>query len=296
MADKHKVEDFYNQVAADYHKIYEPKKMSYKNGIADYLRLQILLRLLATAEVKSLYEVGVGDGTVLTLIHKMGLQVAGCDIAPNMVETARKRFHEIGVTSPDIILADIENGISISRQLAGGKYDAMMALGVMPHVKKDHLALDNMRMMVKTGGKLYIEFRNSLFSLFTFNRHTHDFVTQRLLKDVAAPVVHRVSEELKKSCHMDKPPIRDTVRGKDGPGYDLILAKFHNPLELPELLGASGFGNVKFHWYHFHAAQPWLAEELGDVYDEESLKLEHYTGDWRGMFLCSAVLVEADAQ
>lgn len=296
MTDELKVEDYYNQVAAEYYKIYAAEKMSYKNGIGDYFRLQILLRLLSVAQVRSVYEVGVGDGTPLAMMHTMGLQVAGCDIAPNMVAAARKRFHDIGIVEPNIIQADIENSISLAPQLAGGKYDALVALGVMPHVKKDGLALDNMRAIVKSGGKLYIEFRNMLFSLFTFNRYTHEFITEELLKGIAPAVVTRVSEELKKLCHMSKPPIRGMTEGEKGPSFDMIPAKFHNPLELPDLLGASGFANVKFHWYHFHAAQPWLADELGDLFDEESIKLEHHTDDWRGMFLCSAVLVEADAK
>lgn len=296
MSNQPKVEDYYNQIAAEYHKIYEPEKMSYKTGIGDYFRLQILLRLLVAAEIRSVYEVGTGDGIPLALMYRMGLQVAGCDISPKMVEVACKRFKDIGLAEPNIILGDIENSITLAPQLAGGRYDAVVALGVMPHVKKDRLALDNMRMIVKTDGKLYIVFRNSLFSLFTFNRYTHEFVTQELLKGIAAPIVNRVSEELQKICYMDKPPIRHRAEEKNGLSYDMILGKFHNPLELPKLLSTSGFGNVKFHWYHFHAAQPWLADDLGDLYDEESIKLEHHTNDWRGMFLCSAVLVEADAK
>ncbi len=295
MSDLEKVQDYYNSVAAEYHKIYEPEKMSYKNGIGDYFRLQILLRLIAAAGVRSLFEVGVGEGTPLASMHKMGLRVAGIDITKNMVAVARKRFQDLGVNEPDICEADVEDRASMEKGLAAGKFDAVMALGVMPHVKNDKLALDNMRMMLKPGGKLYIEFRNSLFSLFTFNRYTHEFVTQTLLRGVSPKVVARVSEEVKRSCRMDKPPVRDKVEGKDAPGYDMILAKFHNPLELPALLGDSGFQNVRLHWYHFHAAQPWLADELGDIYDEESMKLESNTEDWRGLFLCSAVLVEADA-
>ncbi len=197
MCDQPKVQDYYNQVAAEYYKIYQPEKMSYKLGIDDYFRLQILLRLLEASAARSVYEVGVGDGTPLATMHRMGLRVAGCDIAINMVDRAR-RFQEMGVENPNIILADTENSTS--------------------------------------------------------------------------------------------------VEGKGGPGYDAILAKFHNPLEIPGLLRASRFGGARFHWYQFHAAPPWLAEELGDLFDAESVKLEHHTDDWRGIFLCSAVLVDADAE
>jgi 2-polyprenyl-3-methyl-5-hydroxy-6-metoxy-1,4-benzoquinol methylase len=290
------VEEYYNQVAEEYHKIYTSGQLSYKDGLGDYVRLQILLRLLSTSTVRSIYEVGVGDGTPLAFMHRMGYRTAGCDIAPAMVQVARKRFEDLGISQPDIVQADVENSLTLAPQLKDGAFDAVVALGVMPHVHKERLALDNMRMMLRPQGKLYIEFRNSLFSLFTFNRYTHEFITQELLAGVAPDVVAQVSEALQKICKMDMPPRRTSVAGKDGPGYDQILAKFHNPFEIPSLLATSGFGNVKFHWYHFHAAQPWLAEKLGDRFEKESHKMEHRPDDWRGMFLCSAVLVEADAE
>lgn len=294
MSDRPRVEDYYNQVAEDYHRIYDSDEMSYKAGIQDYFRLQILLRRIAETQIASVYEVGVGDGTPLQHMYEKGLRVAGCDIAAKMVEQARARLANAGVTNPDIIQADIQRAETLEPQ-SDREFDALVAFGVMPHIEDDKAALDNMRRLLRTGGKLYIEFRNSLFSLFTFNRYTHDFITNELLDGVAGDVRERVSDEVKYRCRMDMPPVRDRIEGKDGPGYDLILAKYHNPLELPALLAASRFANPVFHWYHFHAAQPWLAGELGARFDEESIKLEQLTNNWRGMFLCSAVMVEADA-
>ncbi len=290
------VEAYYNSMASDYFKFYQPEKLTYKHGIGDYFRLQIVLRLLARARARSVFEVGVGDGTPLQYMHMMGMSVAGCDVSPNMVETARKRLHEAGLKEPSIFKADICNGVDMAPALVREPADAVIALGVMPHVEKDLVALQNMRALVRDGGKLLIEFRNALFSLFTFNRYTHDFIVDELLAPVSMDIKAKVSERLKTFLRMDLPPIKSVAPDGVSPGYDAIRAKFHNPFEVPKLLDRAGFRNPTFHWYHFHASMPMIQNDLGDTYDAESVAMEHeLANDWRGYFLCSAVLVEADA-
>lgn len=291
-----KVEDFYDSVAQEYFKFYQPESMSYKHGIGDYFRLQIVLRRLARRKARSVFEVGVGDGTPLQYMHRMGLDVAGCDLSPNMVTIARERLREAGVEEPSIIQADICNAVELAPALMREPADSVIALGVMPHVEKDLVALRNMRALVRDDGSLLIEFRNSLFSLFTFNRYTHDFVVDELLAPVSDGVKARVSERLRSMLRMDLPPSRDIAPDGASPGYDAIRAKFHNPFEIPKLLAEAGFQNPVFHWYHFHAGMPMIQDELGDDYDTDSVALEHeMSNDWRGYFLCSAVLVEANA-
>ena len=51
--------------------------------------------------------------------------------------------------------------------LSTEKADLVVSMGVMPHVNNDLLALRNMHALIRPGGKLLIEFRNSLFFLFT---------------------------------------------------------------------------------------------------------------------------------
>ena len=291
-----RVEDYYDAVAEQYHQIYDFDDPSYKNGIADYFRLQIVLRIIAQNRCTSVFEVGVGDGTPLEQMHRMGLKVAGCDISPKMVETACQRLKDAGLDDPPIWRADVCNAVEMADAMMLEPTDVVVALGVLPHVEKDILALRNMRTLVRDGGKLLIEFRNKLFSLFTFNRFTHDFVVEELLASAGDDVRERVSETLKAMLRMDLPPVRDSVADGQGPGYDTIRAKFHNPFEIPDLLNDAGFGNPKFHWYHFHAAMPMLQDDLDKAFDQESMAMEHkLVNDWRGYFLCSACLVEADA-
>ena len=73
------------------------------------------------------------------------------------------------------------------------------------------------------------------------------------------------------------------------------MANFHNPFELVELFDEAGFENPRIHWYHYHPGLPRHEKALGWRWREEAMKLEHETSGWRGMFLCSAGVVEADA-
>ena len=189
---------------------------------------------------------------------------------------------------------DIEDSTTFARQLADGRYDAVVAAGVMPHVRNDELALRNMAMIIRPGGKALIEFRNKLFSLFTFNRYTREFILDDLLAGVSPTMREVVAEELDKRVAVDQPPVR-RASGSDGqgPGYDEILAKFHNPFELVETFARCGFGKIKLHWYHYHPVPPMIESRVGPALREAAMALEHQNS-WRGYFLCSAGVVEAE--
>jgi 2-polyprenyl-3-methyl-5-hydroxy-6-metoxy-1,4-benzoquinol methylase len=284
---------YYDAAAEGYFQQYQKDNLaSGKKYPQNYYRLQWLVQRLATSGARSVYEVGTGEGTPLATLSRMGFEVAGCDISENMVKHTRQRLKEAGADPQRVHWGDIEDSMSVADQLSRGRHDALFAFGVMPHVRNDGLVLRNMRMFVKTGGRVYIEFRNKLFSLFTFNRYTKEFILGDLLADVAADVKEAVAKELDSRVALNQPPAREDASGVS---YDLIHAKFHNPFEVPELLRENGFINCKLHWYHYHAAPPMLDKKLGKRVWEEAAKLEHRPDDWRGNFLCSAMVAEAEA-
>ena len=278
------VAQFYNTVAGDYHKNYQRENLeSLDRYPANYFRLQILVRRLITLGAKRIYEIGVGEGTPLLTMAKMGLEVAGCDISETMVERARSNFQVGGLAQDLIQWGDVEDVTTLAAQLSGGKFDAVIAAGVLPHVRSDRLMIETVKMCLKPGGIALIEFRNKLFSLFTFNRLTKEFILDDLLRDVPSAIRERVALELDNRCNTSVPPVRD--------GYDQILAKFHNPFELQELFRECGFSSVAVHWYHYHPAMPMLEADLPE-FRKAALRLEHDCS-WRGMFLCSAGVIEA---
>jgi len=288
-----KVSDYYDAVAADYHHQYQRENLhSSKEYPANYFRLQILIQRLAAAQLSSVYEVGVGEGTPLTAIAAMGLRVAGCDISESMVTRAREAFSRHGLDPNLVQWGDAEDATTLAAIAKPGTFDAAIAAGVLPHVRNDALFLNNVGMLVRSGGLVFIEFRNKLFSLFTLNRYTKEFILDELLIGVSPNVKAVVEEELNKRFATDMPPVRAVAEGGTGPGYDMILSRFHNPFELLEIFKQCGYRDMKVHWYHYHPAPPMLEGRLGDAFRRSAMQLEH-EGTWRGWFLCSAGVIEA---
>jgi 2-polyprenyl-3-methyl-5-hydroxy-6-metoxy-1,4-benzoquinol methylase len=259
---------------------------------SNYTRLEILCNRLVEFGAKRVFEVGMGEGSPLRAFGRAGMEVCGCDLSEPMVVATRERLKKAGVNAPILFVGDIEDAKSLTPALERGKYDAIIASGVLPHIQKEKAFFENIRMMLRPGGRIFIEFRNKLFSLFTLNRYTKEFVLDDLLAGVSADVKDAVAAELDRRLATNFPPVRGH-HDPDRPGYDDILAKFHNPLELEAQVASHGFRSLGFHWYHYHAAPPMIADKLGKAFDRESLRLEHEAG-WRGMFLCSAGIIEAE--
>jgi 2-polyprenyl-3-methyl-5-hydroxy-6-metoxy-1,4-benzoquinol methylase len=288
------VSDHYNAAAAGYHEQYQRDLLySRPRYPGNYFRLQLLLNAFVEKQIRRVVEVGVGEGTPLLTLAQAGLDVWGFDIAEKMVEQARATVAKAGIGSERIIWGDIQDPITYASLLKHGPFDGLMAMGVMPHVENDDLVIGNMATLVRPGGSVFIEFRNKLFSLFTFNRYTFDFIMDDLLCGVSQEVRDMMATELQQHLRMDLPPARRTDPGTDQPDYDAILSRFHNPLEVPALFARHGFTDLKLLWYHYHPAMPRLEGTLGTTFRKEAVRLEHEASGWRGMFLCSAFVVEA---
>jgi len=290
------VSDHYDAAAANYHKQYEEETLRdlTQEYPANYFRLKLLLKSFKENSIKRTIEVGVGEGTPLSTLAKEGIEVSGFDISHAMVKRAKESIAATGQNPDNIIWGDIQDRTSYQPLLSGGLFDGLMAMGVMPHVEDDDLCLRNMKDMVKPNGMVFIEFRNSLFSLFTFNRYTHEFIMDELLSGVSGEVKNTVDGFLRSKLEMSLPIQRDVI--DDDPntvGYDAILSKFHNPLTIIKKFEELGFIDAELLWYHFHPAMPHLSAVNESQYREDAIHLESFSNDWRGMFLCSAFVVQA---
>ena len=289
------VQAHYEAAAKDYHLQYDRERLtdlSVKYP-ANYFRLQLLMNSFAKKGLKRVIEVGVGEGTPLATVGKAGLDVWGFDLSEEMVGKAKQSMERHGLNADQIFLGDIQDPATYAHAVGGEPFDGLMAMGVMPHIEDEDRALDNMASLLRPGGSVFIEFRNTLFSLFTFNRHTKDFILNDLLKGVDPGVKANVEQDLDSRLRMDMPPVRSKIEGTDAPGYDAILSKFHNPLEVPDLFEQNGFEDIQLLWYHYHPAMPYLTEKDPKAFRSEAIRLEKESPDWRGIFLCSAFVVEA---
>ena len=286
------VASHYDGSASTYADQYDEKKIwTNEEYPANFFRLKLVRKLLTDAGVKSLYEHGVGDATPLVTIAGDGIRVAGNDVSPEMIKFARTNLINHGLDPGAVNLLDVQSqdAINAERERAG-EFEAVMALGVIPHVEDDGWFVASMDKFMAPGGRMLLQFRNSMFSMFTFNRLTKEFVMDELLPDVPASVRLAVETDLDQRLAVDKPPKRTRPTGD---GYDEILSRFHNPFELSEIVKSFGYKEIQFHWYNYHPAYPMLSGEIDPkVYRQAQIDLEGDTS-WRGMFLCSAGLIEA---
>lgn len=240
------------------------------------------LNVLHNRGAKRLLEVGVGNGNAISIFSGAGLDFFGIDNKPEMVTKSKGVMTKFGLNEKDVIWGDIEDSISLSPVRNTGGFDGLVAMGVLPHVTYERAALENMWHLLKPGGTVFVECRNKLFSLVTFNRFTYEFILEDLLGDVDPAVRDASAEFLKGRVDVDMPPRPS--------GH---AATQHNPLTIDRVFAEAGFTNISVVPFHYHAAIPRLEKPLAGPFRRESIKLENEPSDWRGLFLCSAFLVEA---
>ena len=274
---KTSVRSHYDAVANHYHEQYQREKLydTSRYYPANYFRLQLLLNSFITKRVKRVIEVGVGEGTPLATLGKASIDVWGFDISQEMVTKSKQTMQENDMNPDHIFWGDVQDRTTYVEALKDGLFDGLMAMGVMPHVENDDMVIKNMATMIRPGGSVFIEFRNKLFSLFTFNRYTVDFILNDLLRDVSREVKAMVAKDLESRLRIDLPPRQDTIAESDAPGYDAILSKFHNPFEVVELFKKHDFEDIQLLWYHYHPAMPYLEEQLPELFRKEAISLEH---------------------
>ena len=287
------VKKHYDGSAPTYHEQYDPDLLwANAEYPANLFRLQLVARLLKAAGARSVYELGTGEATPMIKLHRaLGIDVAGSDLSPEMVRLGKENLERHGLDAGLLSLVDAQDEAAVRAERSlRGESDAVIALGVIPHVTDDAAFVRSMSLFCRPGGTLLLQFRNSMFSMFTFNRLTKEFILDELMAPVPQEFKDAVAADLDNRLAVDLPPVR---RRDDGHGYDEVLSRFHNPFELADVVRAEGYTDVRFHWYNYHPTYPMLRGQFEDrAYREAQMALEQ-EGTWRGMFLCSSGVIEA---
>lgn len=249
---------------------------------ANHFAFQVILPALADLSARRVLEVGIGDGNAIPLLAGAGFDLAGFDIDPHRVERSRARIQEYGIPGDAVTWGDIEDATTYATVKAEAGFDGLVALGVLPHVHREETTLRNMRALVRPGGQVFVECRNKLFSLVTFNRYTYEFFMDDLFAESPEAIRDALGEFLSARLDVNTPP--------PSAGH---AATFHNPLEVPSLFTAAGFEDVHIIPFHYHAAMPLLEKGNPQAFRDGSLAMENDPSGWRGLFLCSAFLVKA---
>lgn len=284
----------YDGSAPSYHEQYDPD-LIWANAEypANFFRLQKVIDVLRSRGVTSAYELGAGEASpIIRVREELGIEVRASDLSPEMVRLGKDNLERHGMDRDWLSQVDINDREAVRAEADRvGQFDAVLALGVIPHVEDDDWFVEAMSMFVKPGGTLVLQFRNSMFSMFTFNRLTKEFILDDLMAPIPEAFRDAVAADLDGRLAVDKPPKREW--DKDAPAYDEILARFHNPFELSEVVKRHGFFDLSFGWYNYHPTYPMIAGQFdAKKYREAQIALES-DDSWRGMFLCSAGMIYA---
>lgn len=272
--------DAQSVTADQYERLWDPEL---EGGYpANHFAFRQVLNVLHDEGAQRMVEIGVGQGRAIPIFTAAGIEMYGVDNDTDMVEMSAAVMAQAGLPSDRMFWGDIEDSVSLSGIRRHGPFDALLAMGVLPHIDYEKVALENMRHLVKPGGTVFVECRNKLFSLVTFNRFTYEFIMDDLLAGVTGAAREAASNFLKTRVDVDVPP-KPTGHA----------AKYHNPLDVHEVFEAAGFDKVRIRPFHYHASMPRFEKELGAAFRAESIALENEPSDWRGLFLCSAFVVEA---
>jgi SAM-dependent methyltransferase len=282
--EKENVLKYYDQEAQDYNLMY---KEGYQNYPANLIRLNMVTELLKKKKVKTILDIGCGTCIPMIRFLNEGFQVKGFDFSKKMIENGKKELEKAG-HDPDLIFyADLEK----NKNLPDEKFDAILALGVFPHISDENKALSSMRERLKYQGLVFIEFRNDLFAAYTLNKYSLDFFLNRVIDLSSLPdnTSEDVKEFYQERLKVDKPLMKE----KNKLFYTDVLAKFRNPLSIEEeLFKPNGFEVVNLHFYHYHSLPPVFENKYPDLFRDLSLKMEK-PNDWRGYLMASAYVVEA---
>jgi len=249
---------------------------------ANTYALEYLVEACAAAGLTRLVEVGVGHGTAIDVLTRAGLDITGFDRDPAMVETSRQAMAAAGLDPDRASLGDIEDPATYRAVADAAPFDALLALGILPTATDEAATLRAMASLVRPGGHVFVEYRNVLFSLVTFNRHTRDFILDDLLEGVSSTMRQSVSDYLAPRLDLDRPPLPSGV-----------APKYHNPLTVPAEFEKLGFVDATPFCFHYHPGMPALERDDPVLFHAQAARMEHEPSGWKGLFLCSAFLVHA---
>ncbi len=256
---------------------------------ANAFAFRYVLPALLESPGRRLLEIGVGQGAALPVFTDSGFVMSGFDIDQACVVQAQDQAIALGLDAERFTHGDLREPTSYRSICTEGRFDGIVAMGVLPHIADKESSIRNLFDLTEPGGQVFIEFRNLLFAMSTFNRFTHSLFMDQLLHGVSPSVRDAVAPELASRLRMDVPS--SVARSADA--GDDILETFDNPLMVPALFADAGFGDVRVHYFHYHAGMPYLQSEDPDAFRRADVALEDASSGWRGMFLASAFVIHA---
>jgi len=238
----------------------------------------IIRNRIQRLKIKTILDVGCGAGTPMIEYLKLNYQIKGIDFSAKQLEVAKGELKKNGF-NPDLVTeADIENELTLPKE----NFDCIISVGVFPHLVNSSKALVSFVKMLNEKGKLFIQFKNALFSMFSLNKYSYEFFTHELIDMDSLGLLQKDVDLFLRSKFSTQ---------TENFEFD-VLSKYDNPLTISNLFEPLGLQIDKIHFFHYHIAPPILENVHPKLFRKLGYSIEN-SNDWRGYFLASSFIVEA---
>ena len=158
---------------------YEQKEFTDKS-LLPYFR-----KLIPDFEKKKVFEIGCAEGGLVEILHENGMNAAGLELSPERAAFALEKNPALNIFVGDITDPALTEKI---KEI----FDVVIMREVIEHVGNKNIAFDNIDILLKKGGYLFISFPPK-FSPFA----GHQQIAKSILKIV--PYLHLLPAGLLKS-------------------------------------------------------------------------------------------------
>jgi SAM-dependent methyltransferase len=266
-----------------YDRNYDPTANRYPDHI---FRLNIFNDLLASLRPRSILDAGCGSGIPLLTFLNNGFDAYGFDLSLEMVAQAKRNVSRWGHDESRVFHGDLDSFVPPIAE----KFDAIVGLGTVYYTPDTRTTLQNLLNNLASDGHLIFSLRNELFSMFSLNSYSAEYLREQMYP------TSKFSEELRQSVdeflHLR---FDDTSITREFKNIDerQVKSHFHNPLTIVStLLEPLNLELVNIYYYHFHALPPIFEHTHTDEFRKLSASIENPT-DWRGIFMASCFIVHA---
>ena len=188
---------------------------------------------------KTVLDVACGTGNVSELLSERGYEVVGVDIAPGMIEAARRKLSRVAYIEADMAQLDL-----------GRRFDLAVSLFDSLNYITD---VDHLARAIKRVGEHVVEGGYFIFDINTIYALSHHFFDQANLASDRYPhyIWSSDYDHSTRICTIDM-TFEVIDDGKPRQFKEVHLQRGHSPEELTQMLLDAGFEVVEtFHAYRF---------------------------------------------
>ena len=124
------VVDHYNASAPTYTEQYDETMIHTATEYpANYFRLKKIKDRINELGIKSVYELGIGDGSPITAMARMGLRVGGSDFSEGMLKVAKQQFVDNGFDPDLLTFGNLDRREATIKAQHGSRVHAALGVG-----------------------------------------------------------------------------------------------------------------------------------------------------------------------